>query len=153
MDNSSDNTNDIKPKEMKLIKHLAIAVLLLTSALMTSCSETKTTDAKEAYKYWSGENPTDDVDLLDGQYWQSPHWTKEYIMYLKLKPSKNWWDEFIKQNSLSVDTTKWTKPSDSPQWFNPTYNSIQYGQTDFSQGSRYFRDTATGICYIYEIQL
>jgi hypothetical protein len=129
-----------------------IALVLIVISL-TSCSEIKTSDAKETFKYWAGTNPPADIELLNGQYWQSSHWTKEYIMYLKLKPSKIWWDEFVKQNSLVVDTTKWSKPDDAPDWFEPTKDSKEYGQTGFSQGSQYFQDTTTGICYSYEIQL
>lgn len=129
---------------------IALAFIIFT---LTSCSETQTSDAKKTFKYWAGTNPPSDIEILNGQYWQSGHWTKEYIMYLKLKPSKTWWNEFINQNSLTVDTTKWTKPDDAPSWFEPTENSKQYGQLGFSQGSRYFQDTSTGVCYIYEIQL
>ena len=85
----------------------------------------QTSDAKETFKYWAGTNPPADIELLNGQYWQSGHWTKEYIMYLKLKPSKTWWDDFVKQNSLTVDTTKWSKPDDAPNWFEPTKNTKQ----------------------------
>ena len=128
--------------------------LLLTIFVLTSCMETKTSDAKDTYKYWAGTNPPSDIELMKGQYWQSAHWTKEYIMYLKFKPTEEWWTEFLKQNYISPDKDNWTMPSDAPTWFKPTDNSIRYGGgDDFDQGSRYFRDTITGICYIYEIQL
>src|SRR5690554_1690857 len=128
--------------------------LLLTIFVLTSCMETKTSDAKDTYKYWAGTNPPSDIELMKGQYWQSAHWTKEYIMYLKFKPTEEWWTEFLKQNYISPDKDNWTLPSDAPTWFKPTDNSIRYnGGDDFDQGSRYFRDTITGICYIYEIQL
>lgn len=133
-------------------RHISVAFGLIIFTL-TSCSELKTSDAEKTFKYWAGTPLTSDVELLNGQYWQSGHWTKEYIMYLKLKPSKLWWNEFLKQNSLTTDTTKWIRPDDAPKWFKPTENSIQFGQTGFSQGSRYFNDTITGVCYIYEIQL
>lgn len=129
-------------------------VLLLTIFALTSCMETKTSNAKDTFKYWAGANPTADLELLNGQYWQSAHWTKEYIMYLKFKPTNIWWDEFLNQNLISVDKDNWTIPSDAPTWFKPSENSVRYGGgDDFDQGSRYFRDTKTGICYIYEIQL
>ena len=54
--------------------------LLLTIFVLTSCMETKTSDAKDTYKYWAGTNPPSDIELMKGQYWQSAHWTKEYIM-------------------------------------------------------------------------
>lgn len=116
--------------------------------------EVNTTDPTDAYKYWAGTKPPDNLKVLNGQYWQSAHWTREYIMYLKLKPTIEWWDEFLKQNYISVDTDEWTKPSDAPTWFTLSDNSLRYrGGDDFDQGSRYFRDTLTGECYIYEIQL
>jgi hypothetical protein len=133
---------------------LIFIVLMLTISGLTSCTETKTSNAKDTYKYWAGTDASSDIELIDGQYWQSSHWTKEYIMYLKFKPTKVWWDEFLKQNSISADKDGWTIPSDAPTWFKPSDNSVRYGGgDDFDQGSRYFIDTTTSICYIYEIQL
>jgi len=137
----------------KLKSHIFIA-LLLTIYTLTSCTETKTSDAKDTYKYWAGTNPPDDIELLNGQYWESPHWSKEYIMYLKLKPTNIWWDEFLRQNSISKDNGNWTVPNDAPIWFKPSDNSVRLrSSSDFDQGSRFFRDSLSGICYIYEIQL
>lgn len=130
------------------------ATLILTSSLLVSCMEKKTTDANDAYKYWAGTNPPSDLQVINGQYWQSSHWTKEYILYLKFKPTDKWWNDFIKENHLPTDTNKWTKPDDAPNWFQPTDSCVKYGFDDeFDQGSRYFRDTTTGVSYIYEIQL
>jgi hypothetical protein len=95
-----------------------------------------------------------DLQLFNGQYYESPHFTKEYIMYLKFKPTQKWWLEYLKSNSITRDESTWTIPKDAPTWFQPTANAMRYwraGEPD--QGSRYFRDTATGVCYIYEIQL
>jgi len=129
-------------------------LLLLTIFLLTSCSEKKTENPEETYKYWAGTNPPTNLELLNGEYWQSAHWTKEYIMYLKFKPTKDWWEDFLKQNFITIDKQDWTMPSDAPSWFNPSVNSVRYGGSgDFDQGSRYFYDATTGISYIYEIQL
>lgn len=122
--------------------------------LLASCMEIRTTDPNESYKYWSGSNPSDNLKILNGQYWQSAHWTKEYILYLKLKPTEIWWNELLKQNQLIIDKGDWTKPNDSPNWFNPPNNSIIYKRKDdFDQGSRYLEDTLNNEFYIYEIQL
>lgn len=129
-------------------------IILLTIFALTGCHEKKTDDALETFKHWAGTKPPDDLELLEGRYWQSAHWTKEYIMYLKLKPSKKWWDEFLKQNHIPEYKDEWTIPTDAPSWFKPTDKSIRYGvKDDLDLGSIYFRDTITGICYIYEIQL
>jgi len=133
---------------------LNIILIFISTILLAGCFEIKTDNAIEAYKYWAGDKPTKDVGLINGQYWQSPHWTKEYIMYLKIKPTKQWLDSYIKQNHLVIDNRNWTKPDDSPAWFNPPANSLRYSDgKDFDQGTRYICDPISGICYIYEIQL
>lgn len=129
-------------------------VLVLMILALTSCMEKKTSNAIDTFKYWAGTKPPTDLELLSGQYWQSSHWTKEYILFLKFKPSNNWWNEFLKQNALYKDSSDRLVPDNAPIWFNPSFNSVLYRrEIDFDQGSRYFRDSITGICYIYEIQL
>jgi hypothetical protein len=75
-------------------------------------------------------------------------------MYLEFQPTEIWWNEFLKQNNLVEDRHEWIAPTDTPDWFRPSDSSIRYRiKREFDQGSRYFKDTATGICFIYEIQL
>ena len=136
---------------VRLYVCFTLLVIILT---LISCSEIKTSNANETYKNWAGTNPPDDIELLNGQYWKSRHWTNEYIMYLKFKPTKKWWSEFQKQNAISVDKSSWITPKNTPSWFNPSNKSVRFSNGNtFDQGSRYFRDTTTGISYIYEIQL
>ncbi len=136
----------------KLMSRLIAILLILT--FLTSCSEVKTTDPEKIYKYWSGAAAPTNLELLKGQYWQSAHWTSEYIMFLKFRPTENWWTEFIEQNQLQADNDNWNKPTDAPSWFNPTEQMKMYSSGDnFNQGSRYFIDTLTNESYIYEIQL
>ncbi len=135
---------------MKL-KRLQYILTIFFATLIISCSK-KTNDANETFKYWSGCKATNDVKLLKGQYYESPHFTKEYIMYLKFIPTKKWWFEYLKYNSILPDKNDWIVPNDAPNWFKPPETSLRYWRKDFDQGSRYFCDTATGICYIYEIQ-
>ena len=130
-----------------------LATIILISILSTSCSEISTDDPIDSYKYWAGTKPTDDVKVLRGQYWQSSHWTKEYILYLQIKPTQEWWHLFVKQNQLEIDKAEWIISSDSPDWFQLTDNVETYKHADNFNHSRYFRDKATGECFIYEIQL
>jgi hypothetical protein len=135
----------------KTMIRLTTILLILTSLI--SCSEIKTTDQEEVYKYWSGSATPADLELLEGQFWQSSHWAREYIMFLKLKPTEEWWVAFLDQNQLQIDD-QWIRPSNAPEWFTPTAESVMYSSGDtFDQGSRYFKDTLTNECYIYEIQL
>lgn len=148
----SDRNWDFMVGLIKLIMKTLLLILLMLS--LNSCSEIKTNNPKETYKYWSGVDAPSDLELLNGQYWQSSHWTKEYIMYLEFKPSEKWWKEFIKQNNILIDKGDWAMPSDVPKWFKPSENSIRFrALSDFDKGSRFFKDTLTNVCYIYEIQL
>jgi len=127
-------------------------LIILIVFLATSCSEIRTDDPVKSYKHWAGVNPTGDIKLLKGKYWQSSHWTKEYILYLKFKPTDIWWTEFIKQNHLQPTAQKWNEPSDIPEWFRHQDDFEMFSPTDDIYGSRYFRDKTTGECYIYEMQ-
>ena len=129
-----------------------ITIIILSLVLLTSCSETITTDAKDSYKYWTGAKPTDDLKVIQGKYWQSGHWTREYILFLKIKPTNTWWDEFVNQNQLQTDNSEWIIPSDSPDWFKVTDDMEMFSHRDDFNDSRYFKDRQTGECYIYEIQ-
>lgn len=120
---------------------------------MTSCSEIRTEDPIDSYKYWAGTKPPQNLEIIQAKYWQSAHWTKEYILYLKLMPTEEWWSELVKQNNLIKDTGQWTVPTDSPEWFRLPDNVTLYRpENDFYQ-SRFFLDNQTGECYIYDIQL
>ena len=78
---------------------------------------------------------------------------KGVVLYLKLKPTNNWWDKFVKQNQLQIDKGEWIRPSDSPDWFKLTHKVEVYKHADDFNDSRYFMDKVTGECHIYEIQL
>lgn len=118
-----------------------------------SCFERNTNDVSQVYYYWAGSKPSSDVKLIKGWYWQSAHWTKEYIVYLELKPSKSWLNEFIKQNNLIESKNKWTKTDETPVWFNPSESSKIYRTDEDFNESRFFYDEKTELCFIYEVQL
>lgn len=130
-----------------------LTTIISILVFLTGCSEIKTDDPINSYQYWTGTKPKGDVKVLNGQYWQSGHWTREYILYLRIKPTDNWWSEFVKQNQLQIGNEDWIKSSDTPAWFHLPDNVEIYKQTDDFNDSRYFKDKVTGECYIYEIQL
>jgi hypothetical protein len=111
--------------------------------------EKNTTHPIEVYNLWGGEVPKE-VEVINGKYWQSAHFTKEYIMYLELKASPLWRTELIKQNNLVETKERISIPSDAPNWFKPTGSFKAFIQPEFSQGSVYLEDTASGRMFIYE---
>lgn len=127
---------------------------LLILLLFTSCFEGRTSNGEDAYKYWAGIEPGNDIQILNGKYWQSPHWTKEYELYLEMQTNPKWVKEFLKINKLKVDTsTELNLPEDSPSWFTPRVGLKAFEPRDFNQGSMYFVDEKTGYILFYEIQL
>ncbi|KMQ71820.1 hypothetical protein ACM44_04880 [Chryseobacterium koreense CCUG 49689] len=131
-------------------------LLFLPIFVIINCREIKTENPKKAYGYWTKSHPNDQLNIIHGNYWQSAHWSLEYKIYLEIDSNPDWWKEFKKVNNLIIDTSR-TNESDfweKPEWFNPAESSIKYKEnSDFDQGSRYFKDPLNGKIFIYEIQL
>jgi hypothetical protein len=128
------------------------AAILLVSGMLVGCFEKKTDDPIKAYQYWAGEKPNERIEVINGRYWGSAHWSKEYIMYLELKASPLWRAEFIRQNNLKLDTF-YAISDDAPSWFKPIGSYKIWRPSGFDQGSVYFEDTVEGHLFIYDIQL
>ncbi len=109
--------------------------------------------AKETFKYWAGEEPWEGIDVRNGQYWSSSHFTKEYIMYMEVIVPIEMALSFIndKYNRLELVDEEVKFPSDAPEWFQPPTNYKEY--KGGNQGSKYFINTETGHMFMYEIQL
>lgn len=133
------------------MKKAPIILLILTAFI--SCSEKRSDVASECYKLWSGENAPKDVEVINGTYWESAHWSKEYIMFLELNASENWRKQFIKQNNMILVSDQWTQPADIPDWFKPSDSYRQWVSPNDKQGSRCFEDSVSGKIFIYQIQL
>ncbi|OSY86977.1 hypothetical protein WH52_13845 [Tenacibaculum holothuriorum] len=80
-----------------------IALLGLTF-LLAGCFPIETKDAEQAYEYWSGTKPPREIELLKGEYYQSPHFSLEYELFLKFRSDKRWFDELVQYNNLEIDT-------------------------------------------------
>jgi hypothetical protein len=117
------------------------------------CIERKSENPTECYHLWSGEEPPSDIKVLHAKYWQSSHWTKEYILYMELTAPLKWRKNFIEQNHLVRDSTTWIAPSNAPYWFMPKTNYLKWRLYQSDEGSKYFEDTITGEMFLYEIQL
>jgi hypothetical protein len=120
--------------------------------MLSSCREKISNSAEESYMLWSGEKPDKEVLAIHGKYWQSPHFTKEYIVYLELAPSQLWKIEFIEQNHLAKTSDISTLPADAPAWFLVPKNAKIWKQGS-GGNSLYIEDPQTGRFFIYEEQL
>jgi len=122
--------------------------------LLVSCFPIETKNAEKTYEYWSGSEPPKEIELIKGEYYQSPHFSLEYELFLKFKSDKNWFNEFVEYNELEIDIVKndWTMWTELPEWFKTDKNYLIYtkDQNNEFERSRYFINPENGICYIYE---
>jgi hypothetical protein len=138
-------------------------ILLLTATAINSCSEINTTDKDKAYQYWMHDYIPENVKVINGTYWESAHWSKEYVVFLELQPSPAWWKKFktayeledhridevgvSAESKFKIDDVDWLK---KPEWFSPHAHSRIYGSFG---GSKYFWHEQTNTLFVYEIQL
>lgn len=106
--------------------------------------------ALETFRYWANEDPPSDFTVLNGQYWKSGHFTKEYIMYMELTVPTDMAKYFCEDNNLKQTKTDLKTPDGSPKWFNPPKGYEVWLGT---QGSKYFINPKTGHMFMYEVQL
>lgn len=129
-------------------------ILFGVLTILISCTSIETKNPEKAYKYWSGNESPKEIELIKGEYYQSPHFTLEYELFLKFKSDEKWFNEFVQYNKLEIDTVKndWAGWTELPKWFKTDSNYLIYAknQTDQFERSRYFINSKTGICYIYE---
>ena len=102
--------------------------------------------ALETYRYWAGKDPADDMKVLNGEYWSSAHWSKEYTLYLELRFPRA--KDFIMGRNFTR-AEQWSALQDAPEWFDPSEN---YELWIGSLGSRYYLHPTKGHLYIFERQ-
>ncbi|NRD24925.1 hypothetical protein HNV10_16845 [Winogradskyella litoriviva] len=140
------------------IMRIFLFSLLIT--FLTSCG-VETYDSEKAYVHWENGHIGEDVEIINGQFWKSGHWTYEYVVFLELKPSKKWITRFFKiyrseENLLgkynSDNTNHLTRGPDwfeTPNWFKPNSEFIVYS----GYGGNYYWNQKENILLFYEMQL
>lgn len=122
--------------------------------LFIGCFPIKTKNAEKAYKYWSGSEVPNEIELIKGEYYKSPHFSLEYELFLKFKSDEKWFEEFVEYNGLEIDTigNDWSGWTELPKWFKYDQDFLIYAkdQSEQFERSRYMRNPKTGISYIYE---
>lgn len=130
--------------------------------VLFSCKEINTTDKSEIFQLWTGGNLPKNVEVINGSYWQSPHFTKEYEVYIQIKSTNDWWKEFKKINNLDQYKTSLDKDLEDkfyrtphkeiieqPNWFKPEKTCEVFVNGD----SQYFWNPKAKMLFIHEIQL
>ena len=121
--------------------------------LFCACVPINTENPNKAFMYWTLiPLPNSEVEVLKGKYWKSMHLTLEYEVFLKIKASQEWKNQLIELNLLKIDTTKWLKPQNIPDWFTLSQDYIQY-KSSTNQGLIYWEQEEGDTIYIYDIRL
>ena len=141
------------PVLYKIKKSIHSILFLSVILLFSGCMGKYTGDPLKAYKYWSNETPPKEVRVIHGKYSESANWTKEYEMYLEIKATSSWINEYIIQNHLVKKNDSLSIPQNAPKWFKATDKAISYRQSDVNNNSVYYVDSIESRLFIYEIQL
>lgn len=144
------------------MKQLKYIFLLFFTVLLTSCMEINSENPKEIFELWTGNELPKEIKLVNGKYWQSAHWTKEYEVYAEIKSTETWWNDFKNNNELNnfksslnndIEEKFFKNKNEEiikqPNWFKPEKNSGIY----IKGSSEYFWNPKTKILFIHEIQL
>jgi len=129
-----------------------LTAVFLLIPFLSGCVEKTIENANEVYKLWSGRKPTAEVKIIHGKYWESAHWSKEYMMFLEMKASKDWVEAFVKQNHLLPDTTR-IEIVNHPVWFTPSRGFLVFRRENDFNGSRYYFNLKQDHIFIFETQL
>lgn len=133
-----------------------LSIFLILLIILSGCIEKNTSDPQEAYSYWIKSDIKSKIEVINGKYWESPHFSYEYIIYLELKVIAEWWNKFSKENELIIDPYEngLLSNNDFPKWFKPSKEFVtNKSKIDLDQGSMYFYNEKTQSVFIYEIQL
>lgn len=102
--------------------------------------------ALETYRYWAGQDPDKDMRVLNGEYWASAHWTKEYSLFMELEFPRA--KDFVMGQRFKR-SEQWREMAGAPDWFTPPDH---YEVWEGGQGSLYYLDPKKGHLYMFERQ-
>ncbi|MFD1061902.1 hypothetical protein ACFQ1Q_01490 [Winogradskyella litorisediminis] len=125
-------------------------MIFIISFSLAGCYSKSSTNPEEVYKYWLGEKPPKELKIINGSYYQSPHFTLEYEVFLEMEVTKTWWKDFIRINNLSLDNTSSDFLTELPEWFKFNSSYTKYSNKDKYDRSAYFINLKNGKCFIYE---
>lgn len=129
------------------------------STIVDSCG-IETDNKDQIFYLWTNGELPKDIKTINGKYWESGHFTKEYEVYIHLKSTDKWWENFKKINQLDAHKASFSEEIQSklnpefkrvlqiPKWFKPDRNSVIYQKGE----SEFYWDSKTKDLYIHEIQ-
>lgn len=95
-----------------------------------------------------------DVHVVQGRYWESPHFFKEFELYLEIYAPRKWSDALIQENHLQPGSEKMGVSADTPGWFKPERKMELFIDDPANpQGVELYRDPTNGRLLLHVLQL
>ena len=137
-------------RQIIFLKKNIFSLILFTflSIGFKSYAQTHVVGGHETYKFWAGEYPDSTRKVINGEYWDYSHFSKEYKLYMEIIVKPSTAKYFITDNNLKRG--KYKILSGTPKWFRPPK---RYEVWTGSQESIYYINTKTGHIYMFEVQL
>ena len=137
------------------MKYLFLICIFLSGCCLIPI-EIYENDAKEAWRLSFLQDHFGDVDIINGVYWNSGHWSGEFSYCFKISPNPSFVEEFIKAKKLKEDESfnlNYIRSDDLypfPTWFAPDGRTYKV----WSRNSLVLLvDQNTNIIYIHTTQL
>jgi len=95
-----------------------------------------------------------DVHVVQGRYWESPHWSKEFELYIEIYAPKDWRERLIKGNNLQRAKEQREAPADAPGWFRPDGKmELLMAKPGSAADIELYMDTTSGHLLLHAVQL
>jgi hypothetical protein len=134
-----------------------VYIIFLIAITCFNCgSGTFENDPDTWYKAF-GENPPEQVEIINSRFWKSAHWSYEFELYVEFKAT----NDFINSYFLKrFDFKETTKPKldlgfkdEKPNWF-VSNKFEQYSIYESTTNNMVlFRNNSSKINYLYALQL
>jgi len=144
---------NFKSSIIHLRSYRILYYFLLVPILCAGCLEIQTNKPSKAYENWANQVPPENVEVINGKYWQSAHWTLEYMAYLEIKTDSVWVNKLLENSKYVVSEKAIRFSSDKPEWFNPPKSYQVYVSDRRNIDSAFFVSTDKRHIFIFDIQI
>lgn len=105
------------------------------------------------FNRWAGYDAPADIKVLHGRYWESAHWTREYIVHLDMEWPKEYVANYISDNHLTPIDSMPPLGADTPEWFAPSPSMRSWSTGAGGNFTVFLEDTLTRRVLLFERQL
>ncbi|MGB3592461.1 MAG: hypothetical protein WBA16_12315 [Nonlabens sp.] len=137
--------------DFKCTFYKKVTLIFFTIIIIQGCFSRSSQNANDTFTYWLKMDPPKEVRVINGEFYQSPHFTLEYELFLEFMVKKTWWESLVATNQLIHTAFQFLPESiDAPAWFTPDGTFELYKSAVTYDRSFYYVNKQSGLCYVYE---